>query len=125
MKKYFRSTITIGFLSVMVVGLVFALTGCGLFGGLPTAKITTDPALDNNTVSAAVDEDIVFEGSDSSSPNGDITEYEWNFDDGSAVVTGEVQTHSFSEAKTYSVELTVTDEDGKTDSDIVTADIGS
>lgn len=125
MKKYFRSAITIGFLSVMVVGLVFALTGCGLFGGLPTAKIATTPNLDdNNTVSASTGDVITFDGSGSTpgSSDGTIDTYTWNFGDGNTA-DGEVQTHSYTSTGTYTVELEVMDNNNKTDADEVTAEI--
>lgn len=70
----------------------------------PIASFTYSP---ENPV---VNEAIVFNASSSYDSDGVITNYEWDFDDGTNG-TGEVVTHLFSSAGNYMVTLTVTDND--------------
>ena len=55
-----------------------------------------------------------FDGSTSSDPDGTVASYSWNFGDGSAAGTGKTTSHSYTAAGTYSVVLTVTDNQGAT-----------
>jgi PKD repeat protein len=59
---------------------------------------------------------VTFDGSGSTDTDGSIQSYEWDFKDGNTA-TGQSVSHSFSSAGTYQVELTVTDDDGATDSE--------
>jgi len=61
-----------------------------------------------------VDEEITFNGSSSYDPDGEIVEWFWDFGDGTNV-TGEIITHSYSNAGIYLVGLLVTDDDGAED----------
>lgn len=54
-----------------------------------------------------------FDGSASSDSDGSIASYAWNFGDGSTA-SGATASHSYSAAGTYTVGLTVTDNDGGT-----------
>ena len=66
-----------------------------------------------------VGETITFNASASHDPDGSIIEYEWNFSDGNVTtVANPVITHVYTEPGTYTVNLTVTDDDGLTDSSI-------
>lgn len=56
----------------------------------------------------------IFKGGSSTSPNGTIVAYEWNFGDGTPVETSKTVTHKFISENAYKVALTVTDEEGKT-----------
>lgn len=61
---------------------------------------------------------IMFDGTASSDPDGDILNYAWDFGDGS-VATGATPTHSYAAAGTYAVSLIVND--GEFDSDPATS----
>jgi len=55
-------------------------------------------------------EQIVFNASESYSPRGNITVYEWNFDDGNmTTVTTPIITHKYSQRGDYTVVLNITD----------------
>ena len=60
-----------------------------------------------------VGKDISFDASDSSDSDGTISSYSWDFGDDSTG-TGETIKHKYTKAKSYNVELTVTDNDGLT-----------
>ena len=62
-----------------------------------------------------VNQIVTFSASKSKDPDGIITNYEWDFGDGN---TGEeeIVNHIYSSAKSYTVNLTVTDNDGAKDS---------
>ncbi|RJS73842.1 PKD domain-containing protein, partial [Methanophagales archaeon] len=93
---------------------VFNITGTG--GGEapsqhPFASFTYTPE------NATVNETITFNASSSYDPDGNITNYEWDFGDGNVTnTTEETINHSYSEAGSYEVTLTVTDNDGATNS---------
>ena len=57
-----------------------------------------------------------FDGSGSSDPDGTVASYSWNYGDGSAAGTGVKPTHAYATAGTYNVTLTVTDNQGATNS---------
>jgi len=61
-------------------------------------------------------DEVTFDGSNSYDPDGTITSYEWDFGDGNSA-SGEVVTHTYTTAATYTATLTVTDDQGATDSD--------
>jgi serine protease len=83
----------------------------------PTAQMTITPAI------AQVNEDIVFDALGSTDPDGDIISYSWEFGDGSTPGEGNVVVHAYSSTGTYSVILTVTDNDGATDTTTGTVSI--
>ena len=72
----------------------------------PTASIS-------GPSSAQVDEQVTFDAADSSDADGSIESYEWDFGDGETA-TGQSVSHTFDSAGDYTVELTVTDDDGAT-----------
>jgi len=58
-------------------------------------------------------EQVMFDASASSDPNGVIDRYEWDFDgDGTIDATGESVTHTYTDGGQYTPTLTVTDDDG-------------
>jgi hypothetical protein len=93
-----------------------------------TVVITVDPANVAPTANAGIDqleedvdgsgnEDIILDGSGSSDSDGTISTYTWR-ESGSVIATGVSPTHSFA-VGVHTVELTVTDDDGATDTDTV------
>ena len=74
----------------------------------------------NGTVGVA----ITFDGTASSDFDGTIVQYDWNFGDGIAAIdAGPTPSHAYSSAGSFTVSLTVTDNDGATASDSTTANI--
>ncbi len=59
--------------------------------------------------------DAAFDASGSTDPDGAIVSYAWDFGDGKTG-TGSTPGHSYAQAGTYTVKLTVTDDDGGTSS---------
>ena len=77
----------------------------------PTASFTHTP---ENPV---INQPITFNASASYDPDGNIMNYTWNFGDSNTTTTTDpVITHFYSEAGSYEVTLTVTDNDGLTSS---------
>jgi subtilisin len=64
---------------------------------------------------SCTDLDCIFDGSGSSDADGSISGYSWNFNGPTG--SGVTASHSFTNSGTYEVTLTVTDNDGMTDSD--------
>lgn len=91
---------------------------CGSGGGniSPTASFTVDCTLLQ----------CLFDGSGSIDPDGAIDSYAWNFGDGNSSDT-QIPTNLYAAAGTYSVTLTVTDNQGATNvsSQEITVDDGS
>jgi len=72
----------------------------------PTAVFTYSPA------SPSVSDWVRFDASGSSDSDGSIASYVWDFGDGLPAGSGSVVYHRFTSAVTYFVTLTVTDDDG-------------
>jgi PKD repeat protein len=93
-----------------------------------TVNITTgtgnvDPvAVVNGPYNGTEDIAVSFSSSGTYDPDGSIASYLWNFGDGSTS-TNANPSHTYSDAGTYDVTLTVTDDDGATDNDATTATI--
>ena len=65
---------------------------------------------------------VAFSGAGSSDPDGTLSSYDWDFGDGS-VSNGASVSHTYAAAGYRAVTLTVTDDDGATDSDVLHLDI--
>ncbi len=61
---------------------------------------------------------IQFSGADSSSPDGIITDYHWEFGDGESADTSSVS-HTYPDKGVYRVTLTITDSTGAVDSEAI------
>lgn len=86
--------------------------------GNPTASFTTNVTTGNAPLS------VSFNGSASSSPNGSINNYSWNFGDGTSG-NGANVSHTFNAAGSFNAVLTVTDSAGKTASTSKTITVNS
>lgn len=84
----------------------------------PTADVTASPA------TVLPGETVNFDGSASSDSDGSIVSYSWDFDDGNTG-SGATTSHSYSSTGSYTVVLTVTDDDGATSDDVVTITVES
>jgi PKD repeat protein len=89
----------------------------------PIASFTFSPP------SPVVGETVQFDGTGSSDPDGTVASYAWSFGDG-GTASGAIVTHAFASNTTYTVTLTVTDNEGATGSHaetvtvISSADVG-
>jgi len=96
----------------------------GLFIGMYYATASYDPNSYNwmpiadtgGLYSAAVDEVITFDGTQSLDPEGTIEAYEWDFGD-TTTGQGPTPTHSYHTKGIYSVTLTITATDGRRGTD--------
>ena len=92
---------------VVLIGLVaIVLSGCFQSAG-PLARFTATPPF------AYPPYEPTFDASASSSPDGAIISYEWNFGDGETD-TGVIVSHVYEEKGQYEVTLIVTDSNGQT-----------
>ncbi|WP_040454266.1 S8 family serine peptidase [Kribbella catacumbae] len=84
--------------------------------GVPVAAFTA--SCTDSTLACA------FDGSASSDEGGSITAYRWDFGDGSTGEGVKPAAHKYAKAGSYSVKLTVTDNDGKTDDEVKSVQVG-
>jgi len=104
---------------VVTAGVTEATTfnvTCGLLNQPPVADAGPDQTVTDADDSGS--EDVTLDGSGSTDPDGTITNYSWAVE-GTEIATGETPTVAFT-VGVHSVSLTVTDDGGATNSDIVT-----
>ena len=82
----------------------------------------TPVAQANGPYSAMVDQAVAFSSNGSMDPDGTITEFNWEFGDGQSSLQAN-PSHSYTSAGSYTVTLTVTDNEGATARVATTADI--
>jgi len=90
----------------------------GSSNSAPTASFTVSPS------SPTTGESTTFDAADSSDADGSIASYSWDLGDGTSA-SGQSVTHSYSSTGDYTVSLTVTDDDGATDSNSTTVTVQS
>ncbi len=92
-----------------------------------TAMISSQPmppvAMANGPYAGTVGSPVSFSSAGSSDPDGSIVAYNWDFGDG-GTSTAANPTYTYSIDGTFNVTLTVTDNDGLTDTDTTSAAIG-
>jgi len=74
--------------------------------------------------SAGAGSTITFDGSNSYDPDGNIDFYRWNFGDETSEILAESPDHVYSNSGIYEVTLTVIDNDGTTNTDIISIKVG-
>jgi len=96
-------------------------SGGGGNGGEPSSE-NQNPVADlsvGEPYQGFVNSEITFDGSKSSDSDGNITKWDWLFGDNTSGM-GETIQHTYSKAGTYTVTLTVTDNEGATNTDTTT-----
>ncbi|GEM_PF-2632332 len=84
----------------------------------PTADLSSSASF------AVVGTSIDFDATGSSDSDGTITQYDWDFGDGTMLNNGgATPSHSYSREGVFNVRVTVTDNDGAIDTDTVTVEI--
>ena len=95
--------------------LLVVMVSAGLVGAFPSVASATVPipTFSVTTPGPIVASPVGFDGSASYDPKAPdhITLFVWSFGDGSHTVTGATPTHTFTAAGSYSVTLTVTDDE--------------
>jgi parallel beta-helix repeat protein len=79
-------------------------------------------SIDVSKILANVDEQIAFNASNSTDPNGDSLSYYWDFNASDGVnedIQGKIVTHHYSSPGQYTVTLTVVDSEGAWDNDTI------
>ena len=98
------------FFVVLFLILAIFLSGCEVVPNQsPIASFTANPN------SGVVPLEVFFNASGSYDPDGNIVSYVWDFKDGNTG-SGKIVNHAFSSTGNYNVKLTVTDNEGATDS---------
>jgi len=105
--------LTIFFVAVIGMAIIFVLVA----NSPPVAAFT-----DSATSAVYTAETITFNGADSYDTDGRIVSYSWDFGDGSTA-TGATASHAYAQAGSYAVSLTVTDDDGATDTMAITKNV--
>jgi len=96
--------------------------GGGGGGGLHPTENQEPIANANGPYNGVIGKTITFDGTSSYDPDGIITNYSWTFGDG-AEGYGKKPVHIYTAGGTYSITLTVTDDNGETDIDYNTSAI--
>ncbi|MCK4736085.1 MAG: PKD domain-containing protein [Methanophagales archaeon] len=126
-----RKTI-VGLIAVVAIATAIVFSGCideETPVDTPTPTVTPIPTLTPTPVSptakasatstrAIAGENVSFSGADSIDSDGIITSYEWAFGDGTTA-SGAAVTHAYSNERTYTVKLTVTDNSSLSDTDTI------
>jgi PKD repeat protein len=90
-----------------------------------TAENQPPLAVAGGPYSGGVNQDIQFDGSGSSDPDGNNLAFDWDFGDNSAHGSGATPTHAYAAANNYLVTLTVTDDGSPSlsDSDVASVEV--
>ncbi len=103
----------------------FGNTGTTSTTATITATALLPPIADvGGPYNGIINDPVAFNGTASTDPDGTIVRYDWDFGDGTVLTdAGPTPTHTYTTVGIYNVTLTVTDDDGLSDSDGTTATI--
>ncbi len=112
-----------------VLSLTAFCVACGGSGGspggnnngLPPVNSAPTAVIDVSKTSGYAPLSLVFDGSMSSDPDGNVTEYSWDFGDG-ATSLGSQANHTYTALGLFTATLTITDNDGANSSTSVQID---
>ena len=79
---------------------------------IAAANIPPVALVEASPLEVAVGENVCFDGSGSFDDDGEVKDYRWDFGDGTDTTSGAVVSHRFGAAGTYTVTLTVVDDQG-------------
>ena len=131
-------------ISMLIIGMLTIVSFAGCIGGdsgtetqdEPVVPVDDNPVADNVAPVALmaisgtmeIGQEITFDGTGSTDEDGTIADWAWDFEsDGTIDANGDIVTHTYDTAGTYTVTLTVTDDVGATNSklrEIEIADAG-
>ncbi len=113
------------------VDAIEALTGYDLLANLPDkieniveAGIQPPIAQQDGPYRGIEGEAVTMSAAGSVDPNGSVVSYQWTFDDGTTA-TGPVVSHVFAQDGSHAITVTVTDNDGLTDTVVTTAAVAN
>jgi len=99
-------------------------TGISLYQS-PVPMLYPEPSFTFTPAFPVAGQTVLFNASESVDPDGNITEYTWDFKDGTILTTNEtVVTHIFTQPKVYNVTLFVTDDQGLQSNVTVPVEVG-
>lgn len=108
-------------IAVIAIALTMAATGWYVWQIMMENK-PPSAYLSTNATQGTAPLAINFDGSSSSDPDGEITDYQWNFGDGETGRGRKVQ-HVYKNPGSYTATLTVTDDDGASNTALVTINV--
>ncbi len=99
--------------ALLALGIAVLVVGCF---PKPSGPQPPQALFSFNPITPKVGDDVVFDASESKDPDGQIIEYLWDFGDGSPTESGPIVLHAYESAGQYTVKLTVTDDQGLSNS---------
>jgi len=124
-KRDASMTTHVRFLIILSLTAFCVACGGGSSGGnnngLPPVNSAPTAVIDVSKTSGYAPLSLVFDGSMSSDPDGNVTEYSWDFGDG-ATSLGSQANHTYTALGLFTATLTITDDDGANSSTSVQID---
>ena len=104
--------------AVLILGIVIFVSGCSITNKSPSAEFDPSPTSGDEPLV------VTFDATSSIDTDGEVIDLDWDFGDGLAG-SGRIVEHTYGQPGNYSVELTVTDDDGGVDTKTGTITVNS